>query len=544
MTRVAIAMDLGTSGFRAQAIDLSSGEILSTAITTRHPLPGGNVMDHLHFALELGVETATSIMTRAINRVIDGLRVKAERVERLAVCGNTIQLSLFQGIEIRDLAYAGARKQASLGVAAPKREARVASARNFPELALPGRCEVVVPPAVGHEVGADALAMIIKSGMMERDEISLATDFGTNAEVGLFHDGVMRTGSTAAGPALEGQQLTCGMLAAPGAIADLEPVPPLHRLILLDAELLPVRGALVDLGKKGVPDNTDAPRPIGITGTGTVAIVNQAMEAGLVTLPRIATADGMLHLAEDIFLTQDDLKEVGKAIGAVRAGHITLCREAGIAMEDIATVYMSGASGTYVDPVKARNLGMIPPCVKTIRQLGNTSLAMAKDLALDPAMLNGMTARAEELRKSHCMFAASPVFKKVYILEFSYWTEGMPMSEYRRYLRKYALPDLPPVGGTPEIFRSAKRDIDDLGVMGLSTITDIGMVVEAAVEGCRSCLSCINSCPGKALSVGGEPGTIALDLSLCQGVACRRCERVCPVKAFRLNRFFELAKRK
>ena len=57
MAHLAIAMDLGTSGLRAQALDLSSGEIVSTAITTRHPLPGANVMDHLHFTLELGVRT-------------------------------------------------------------------------------------------------------------------------------------------------------------------------------------------------------------------------------------------------------------------------------------------------------------------------------------------------------------------------------------------------------------------------------------------------------------------------------------------------------
>jgi uncharacterized 2Fe-2S/4Fe-4S cluster protein (DUF4445 family) len=35
MTRFAIAMDLGTSGFRAQAIDLSSCETISTVVTTR-----------------------------------------------------------------------------------------------------------------------------------------------------------------------------------------------------------------------------------------------------------------------------------------------------------------------------------------------------------------------------------------------------------------------------------------------------------------------------------------------------------------------------
>ena len=55
MPKLGIALDLGTSGFRGQAIDLDqNGQILSTAVTTRHPLPGANVIDHLHFALEVG----------------------------------------------------------------------------------------------------------------------------------------------------------------------------------------------------------------------------------------------------------------------------------------------------------------------------------------------------------------------------------------------------------------------------------------------------------------------------------------------------------
>ena len=55
MDRYGIALDLGTSGVRGQAIDLRTSEIHSTAITTQHPLPGGNVMDHLHFAVETSV---------------------------------------------------------------------------------------------------------------------------------------------------------------------------------------------------------------------------------------------------------------------------------------------------------------------------------------------------------------------------------------------------------------------------------------------------------------------------------------------------------
>lgn len=542
MAKLAIAMDLGTSGLRAQALDLSSGEIVSTVITTRHPLPGGNVMDHLHFALELGVATANGILIEAINRVIAGLRVPADRVERFAVCGNPIQLSLFQGLEIRDLAYAGTRKLAALGVVPTEREATVVAASAIPGLNLPGRCEVIIPPSICHEVGADALAMIIQTGMLEKDETSLATDFGTNAEVALFHEGRVITGSTAAGPALEGQQITCGMLAAPGAVSDLEPEPPHHRLVLLDAGMLPVQGALVDLAKKGTIGGWERPVPAGITGTGTIAAIDRGIKTGLVALPHIGTVDCRLHLGEEIFLTEEDLAEAGKAFGAVRACHITLCREAGISPDDIRTAYMSGASGTYVDPLKAQSLGLIPPRVKTVYQVGNTSLAMARDLATGPEALDKMARLAGKLRQSHCMFAASKTFQRVYILELAYWTEGMPMSEYRRFLKKYGMPDLLPVQGTPVVIRTVQRDIDDLCSMGLATITDIGRVATMAVEGCISCLSCIGECPGKALSMaaGAEPGTIALDESLCNGVACRRCERVCPVKVFSLNRFFKL----
>lgn len=541
MAKLAIAMDLGTSGLRAQALDLSSGEIISTAITTRHPLPGANVMDHLHFALELGAATATSILIEAINRVIAGLRVPTDQVERFAVCGNPIQLSLFQGIEIRDLAYAGTRKLTALGVVPPKREAAIVAASTIPGLNLPGRCEVVIPPAVRHEVGADALAMMIQTGMLEKDETSLATDFGTNAEVALFHEGRVVTGSTAAGPALEGQQITCGMLAVPGVVSDLEPEPPHHRLVLLNAGMLPVQGALIDLAEKGIIGDGERPQPIGITGTGTIAVINRGIETGLIALPHIRTADGRLHLGEDIFLTEEDLAEAGKAFGAVRAGHITLCREAGISPDDIRTAYMSGASGTYVDALKAQKLGLIPPRVKRVYQVGNTSLAMAGDLATDPNTLDMMARLAEKLQKSHCMFAASKTFKQVFILELAYWTEGMPMSEYRRFLKKYGMPDLLPGEETPEVIRTVQRDINDLGSMGLETITDIGRVTAMVVAGCIFCKTCIRECPGKALSMvaGAEPGTIALDESLCNGVACRRCERVCPVKVFNLNRFFK-----
>jgi len=539
MVQLAIALDLGTSGFRGQAIDLETGEIISTAITTRHPLPGANVIDHLHFALELSVDVAGGIMVEAVNKVIGRLRVPVDQIVRMAICGNPIQLSLFQRIEIRDLAFAGKRKLELLGVVPPKRDAIVLKAGDIGGLQVPAGADVIVPPAVRHEIGADALAMMIQTKMLEKDETSLTTDYGTNAEMALYHNGEVITGSTAAGPALEGQQISCGMLAMPGAISDLRKEDGYHRIIVLDEEMLPALGPLLELKSGQVIDDGHI-RPVGITGTGTVAILNQGIEAGLIKLPRINTMDMGLQLWGGITFSEADLKEAGKAIGSVRAGHITLCREANIGMDEVETAYMSGASGTYVDALKAQQLGMIPPRVKNIYQVGNTSLAMARDLVLNPKNLEVMSDLAKNLRQTHCMFASSKVFEKVYILELSYWTEGMPFAQYQKFLKKYGFPELFTIDGNPEVIKTVNRDIDDLGRLGLVTIPDVGKQVEYQFEGCVACLECIESCPENALRIidDTDPPTIVLDQSLCNGVACRRCERACPEKGFLLDNFF------
>jgi hypothetical protein len=35
--------------------------------TTRHPLPGANLMDHLLFGIEMGLECAQKVMVNAVN---------------------------------------------------------------------------------------------------------------------------------------------------------------------------------------------------------------------------------------------------------------------------------------------------------------------------------------------------------------------------------------------------------------------------------------------------------------------------------------------
>ncbi len=281
-----VALDLGTSGYRSHLVDLSKkGKIVSTSITMRHPLPGANIMDHLHFWMENGSEVGHSIITETIDHLIELHGAKPEEIERLAVCGNPAQLSMFENIEIRDLAFAGQSLINRLNIKVPERRAHVIKAEELGLKSVKATADVRIPPSIRHEIGADALAMIIKTKLLDKKETCMVTDYGTNAEMGLYHDGELYTGSAAAGPAMEGQSIEYGMLAAPEAISDLSIGPDgMWYNYVLDDHLHPRKAALVGPRSNQVQilENISAR---GITGTGVVAAVAVGLETGIIKLP-------------------------------------------------------------------------------------------------------------------------------------------------------------------------------------------------------------------------------------------------------------------
>lgn len=527
-----IALDLGTSGFRAQLIDLKTKQVLRTAMTMRHPLPGGNVIDHLDFALEVGQDIAHSIIMDAVKKVIDTLDVDPSSIEKLVVCGNPIQLSLFQNSEIRDLAYAGKNMQKRLGVENVERGARVFPASELFKgvLEMP-KCKVTVPPAIAHEIGADALAMMIETDFLNQKEVSIVTDYGTNAEMAIKVGDRIITGSAAAGPAIEGQGISCGMIASPGAIADVNAEGDYWRLTVLDNSMESKPGDLIDPITGEVIEKGEY-EAVGITGTGVIAVIAVAIETGLMEQPP-KLPNGKLVLGKDIEISEEDISEAGKAIGAIRAAQLTLLLEAGVSFEDLENVYMSGASGTYVDCRKARKIGSCPDFSRKAVQFGNTSIALAREIILDDSRLDEVIALAKSIKADHLMMATSETFKNIYTCELSYWTEGMTMKLYKKFMKMYKYPPFPEPVEDAVMEKRAAKDIEETGGIPVQIVEEIGTTIEVPVDGCILCKRCNEECPENALVTIEKNGARFASCSTqnCLGTSCRRCVRACPVKA-------------
>ena len=533
MVSYGIALDLGTSGFRSHLVDLEKeGKILSTAVTVRHPLPGANIMDHLHFWMTSGSKIGHRIIMKTVDDVI---RLhgdeKVKHIKKVAICGNPIQLSLFENIEVRDLAFAGENRLKTLGVVSPSRRGHTRFAGDIGMISVNPEAEVIIPPAIRHEIGADALAMIIRSGMLEKKQTCMVTDYGTNAEMGLYVDGELYSGSAAAGPAMEGQSIKYGVLAAPGAISDVNIADDgLWYNMVLNDKLIPIAAAKVDPVSGREVKLLDYTAK-GITGTGVVSSMAMGLKSGVISLPTINTPDRRVHLMNGVWFSEVDAQEAGKAMGAIRAGHRTLVHEVGIPDSDVKIMYMAGASGTYVDPLKAQICGMIPRQLDEVYQLGNTSLMMAHELLKNDKTLDMMQSVADSISANHIMFAGNKVFEDMYVLEIAYWAEGMPMQMYNDMLKGYGIPVLPELKVPSKVVRTVKSDIPEIG-RSYHTLEVVGMKMYGNFKGCNGCGKCEKMCPEKALTLNKESKEICVRSDLCLGTACKACELNCPLKVY------------
>jgi uncharacterized 2Fe-2S/4Fe-4S cluster protein (DUF4445 family) len=134
--------------------------------------------------------------------------------------------------------------------------------------------------------------------------------------------------------------------------------------------------------------------PRGICGSGLIDAVAVFLENGNINARgRVAPGceiDGerVLHITEAIYLTQEDIRQVQLAKGAIRAGIELMAREMGVSMADIDKFLLAGAFGSYISPESACKIGLLPPALlPKIHPIGNAAAQGANLIAANPRML-------------------------------------------------------------------------------------------------------------------------------------------------------------
>lgn len=521
----AISLDLGTSGFRAYLIDLETKQIIKTSMTTGHPLPGCNVMDHLTFAIENKIEFSNKIILNAIKKIIMEFNIDINEIVRLSVCGNPIQLSLFQNIEIRDLAYAGENILKRLKIEEVDRSSKIIPANEiFKEILNLKNCIVIIPPAIKHEIGADALAMMTETDFLTQKKPCIVTDYGTNAEMAIKINDKIITASAAAGPAIEGQGIKYGMLACPGSICDIKLEKNYWRLIVLNNEMNQENGDIINPRNGDLIEQGDI-KHIGITGTGVISCLSLALKTKIIEkLPHIKTKK--IYLGNNIEISENDIIEIGKAIGAIRAAHLTLMEAIKLDYNDLEYTYISGATGTYVNCEHAAFIGLVPSYSKNIVQFGNTSMALAYKLALEPSYLSELNKMAKKIKTDHLMMATSDTFKDIYLCELSFWEQGMDMKTFDEMMTLFNHIPFPHEIKIQNIEQRIKEDINKSSEKIINMIEDIGFNLKSKLKNCIQCYICEKNCPQKALkNISGK--FIIINSQKCLGSSCKRCANNC-----------------
>lgn len=223
-------------------------------------------------------------------------------------------------------------------------------------------------PGISAFVGGDIVAGILACKMQDRKEITLLIDLGTNGEMALGNDEKIVVCSTAAGPAFEG-----GVNRGVWGSDMISLLATLRREQILD-------------------------------------------ETGLLDDPYFETGVRI----GNVCVTQESVRAVQLAKGAIAAGIRILLREYGITEEQVDRVVLAGGFGYYLNPVAAAQIGLLPDglATKTITG-GNTALAGA--LCLGREELNGDENLRHKIQKDMrrlttvLNLAATEGFEELYI---------------------------------------------------------------------------------------------------------------------------------
>jgi uncharacterized 2Fe-2S/4Fe-4S cluster protein (DUF4445 family) len=376
--RFALAVDLGTTTVVANLIDLETGQPLAVRSMLNRQQPyGADVISRISAtmmddgALAALRARAHETLAELVGEVCTEASVEPREIYEMTVCGNVTMMQLALGIDPEPLSMAPF----------------VVSTHEFPTVPandfgihIHPRAPAFVFPSLGAYVGGDIVAGMLATGLTRDRRLRLFIDVGTNSEIALGSNERVLATAAPAGPAFEAAQIKCGMRAADGAIEGVK-----------------IAGERLEL------EVISDVEPIGIAGSGLVDAVAELVHCGLLdhsgrfiadedaaeSHPGLADRltkigeERVFMLADNVYLSQRDVRELQFAKASIATGWNILLGELGVEPTDITQVLLAGSFGSYLTPLSAVRIGLVPAlALPRIVSAGNVAGEGSKIAAL------------------------------------------------------------------------------------------------------------------------------------------------------------------
>jgi len=343
-----VAVDIGTTTVVSHLVDLASGKCLAMRGDRNVQRPfGADVISRidasrnpsqcteLHRMICSQIESMTLAMMDERKRAYGDLKM-------VAIAGNNTMELLFAGTSPASLAEYPFISDDLFGHDIPNPFERIKPARTF------------IIPSVQSFVGGDITSAVLASGMYQKEELSFLLDIGTNGEMVLGNRDELICCATAAGPAFEGADISCGMPGLSGAVDRVTQ----------------------DAGGNIICHTIGDQKAIGICGSGLIDLLSILIKSGVVDetgrlLPSDEVPEEMAKYIDDqgntvrfmlpgseLYLSDGDVRKLQLAKAAIRAGIDTLLAEKGISAESIGHFYLAGGFGCHINPVSAVGIGL------------------------------------------------------------------------------------------------------------------------------------------------------------------------------------------
>jgi uncharacterized 2Fe-2S/4Fe-4S cluster protein (DUF4445 family) len=398
-----LAVDYGSTTLVMQLVDLHSGTVIAEETAVNKQVAyGTDILTRITYAMEddshvLDLQKATTDTFRLLlEQLTEVSGIDAAHCPIMIVSGNTTMVHFLLGLDAWTV------------FASPF--APVSSDPGFfwgGELGLDFDGLVYIVPAASNYVGGDIISGLLKLDIHKHSETSLFFDIGTNGELVIGNCDWMVAGAGAAGPALEGYISRYGMRAAPGAIDSVK---------ISGKDL-----TFTTIGRQ---------KPIGICGSGIIDLLahmrrnnwidmagnlDPAASPRIVFLPEEKEYAAVYATEEEsaesipLYFSQTDIRQYLDTKAAAYTMIDCILETAGVSVDDLSRIYLSGAFPAHSDLEAAITIGMFPDVPRSKYALvKNSSLDGARILLLDHSRLAEAKALAENI---YCVqFASVPDF--------------------------------------------------------------------------------------------------------------------------------------